>query len=92
MIVAAAIRFGPLICVVPAPGRHHNILHAIYELTKGERSDASYVLEKQGFVTDQGVFLDRRQAFLHAVLHDQLKRRTGPGYYNGDELFSEDLW
>lgn len=101
MIVAAAIRFparppaADLICHVPAPGRHHNVLHSLWHQFsdgKGERTHESYAGEVQGFVTDSGEFLDRRAAFQHVKECGQpMIRKMGAGY-QGDELYSEDLW
>lgn len=107
MIVAAAIRFPArpdptkpdikdLILHVPAPGRHHNVLHSFhYQFSESGvvdpgRTDVSYRGEVQGFLTDTGEFLDRRAAYRHAQEHKQVFRQ--PGGYSGDELFSEDLW
>ena len=96
MILFAAIKYGEMICYVPRPGRHHNIKHTISTMLKDSRkglSDWAYENEIEGFVTNEGQFLDRRQAFIHATACHQITcRRTGPGDYNGDDLFSEDLW
>ena len=105
MIIAAAIRLPAkqdttkptmkdLILFVPAPGRHHNVLHSLHAqfLEGAERRGASYQGEVQGFLTDKGEFLDRRAALIHARECGQpLLRKHGEGY-QGDELFSEDLW
>jgi hypothetical protein len=94
MILAAAVKFGELICFLPAPARHHNVLHAFRDnFGEADRTHASYESEVQGFVTDRGEFLGRRAAMQHTKDCGQaLIRRAGPGYYQGDELFSEDLW
>lgn len=97
MIVAAAIRFGDLVCHVPKPGRHHNVLRALRKYF-GSRTDASYEREVQGFITDRGEFLGRREAYAHAIECGQgTPRRAsmialGSITYDGQELFSEDLW
>lgn len=98
MIVAAAIKFPgreghALICFVPRPGRHHNILHSLRMQfnEKSERTASSYAGEVQGFITSEGEFLGRREALIYARDRGQMKPRK-PGDYNGDELFSEDLW
>jgi hypothetical protein len=105
MIVAAAVRlpakpdpYKPtvqdLILFVPAPGRHHNVLHSLHDNFKAprERAHESYAGEVQGFLTDKGEFLDRRAAFQHVKECGQpMIRQMGVGY-QGDELFSEDLW
>lgn len=105
MIVAAAIKFPfrdpfcpavrDLVCFVPAPGRHHHVLHAMHGQFKGERDRTlvSHECEVQGFLTDKGEFLNRRQALEHAKACGQsLVRNKNSGSYQGPELFSEDLW
>jgi len=42
----------------------------------------------QGFVTDQGEFLDREQAAIHALNCGQITELK----YGGNILYSEDLW
>jgi len=104
VIVAAAIQlpyqdpYRPevkdLILFVPRPGRHHNALHGLFAQHKpgAQRTDHSYNAEVQGFITETGEFLDRRAALIHARACGQpLLRKHGEGY-QGDELFSEDLW
>jgi hypothetical protein len=91
MIIAAAIKFGTVIAFVPAPGRHHNVLQALHD-NHGTRT-LGYDVETQGFLTDKGEFLNRRDAFKHVrECGQKMQRREGPGYYSGDELYSEDLW
>jgi hypothetical protein len=105
-IVAAAIRLPAamnasnphrvphLFMYMPPPARHHNILHSLVGQIADEyieRTNESYVQQVEGFLTDKGEFLDRRQAFLHARKCGQRITRPADGY-QGDELFSEDLW
>lgn len=91
MIVAAAIKFGEVICYVPKPGRHHNVLHGLHN--NHSKRTKGYEVEVQGFITDDGTFLNRTNAMLHVIDCKQtMQRRIGPGYYAGDELYSEDLW
>lgn len=96
MIVAAAIKFGDLVCHVPKPGRHHNVLRAVKIFGPG--SDASFESEVQGFLTDRGEFLGRRDAYKHALECGQgTPRRAaaialGQVVYDGMDLYSEDLW
>jgi hypothetical protein len=89
MIIAAAIKIGDVVTFIPAPARHHHVLHSLAKSFKG-RTDEGYTKEVQGFLTSEGLFLDREEAFNEAVYCGQLKRK--PGGYNGTELFSEDLW
>lgn len=83
-IVAVAVKVGGTISSLPPPNRHHNILH-----TLPPRDNVPFY---EGFLDDQGAFLDRRSAFQLASANGQLNRRPGPQFYQGPELFSEDLW
>ncbi len=69
---------------LPKPFRHHNVLHALRGggATPGE----------EGFMLSNGAFISRKVAFELAQANGQLKRNMNPGSYQGDELFSEDLW
>ena len=44
----------------------------------------------QGFLDEDGKFLNRKEAFTLATESGQIRRR--PGGYDGPELYSEDLW
>lgn len=100
MIVAAAIKFAgrdghELVCFVPSPGRHHNVLHSLWHQfpdTKKDRTHKSYESEVQGFLTDEGKFLNRREAFVYVKECGQRMIRPMDSGYQGDELYSEDLW
>lgn len=97
MISAAAIRTrDDKVWTVPRPGKHPGVFRAIEEALKIGDGDAE--LERwhdytrgcvQGFVRDDGAFLDRVQALEHAIACGQLP----PGYeLTGPVLTSEDLW
>lgn len=87
------------IAFVPPPGRHHNVIGGLWyqfygtdDVMVNPRKGHSYTGEVQGFLTDKGEFLNRREAFLHVKACGQrMIREMGKGY-QGDELFSEDLW
>lgn len=92
MIVAVALECNGMIFTMPPPNRHHNLLH-------WWSPDSDMEVEfTQGFITDEGIFLDRKKAYLHCIIVNQpLVRRNqllseGKDVYNGDKLFSEDLW
>lgn len=96
MIIAAAIKFGSLVCHVPAPGRHHNVLHLLHSISENGIKQTGDV--EQGFLTDSGKFVGRKQALKHArecgqgtPIRDKMKL-TDKNVYDGPELFSEDLW
>lgn len=82
MITHVAIKYNGTIYSLPAPNRHHDVIRSIGGI-KGP--------DVQGFLDDKGHFLNRVQAMIHAKHYGQLKQRL-PGQYNGDLLFSEDLW
>lgn len=85
MIVAAAIKIGDIICSMPPPNRHHNIIHSL----SGQFS-LIRVFGKQGFVDHEGTFKTRKEAYKEAVRCGQIK--DGDGYNKNTGLFSEDLW
>ena len=82
-IAAAAVCLSGVVHSLPPPNRHHHILHALHE-TEGERIHRA----DQGFVTNTGRFVGRKQAQKIAEAAGQIKEKLGcPGL-----LFSEDLW
>ena len=81
-IVAAAIKHGELVCFVPRPGRHHDVIRKM--------AAAGFPIPITGiqdFVTDEGQFVERRVALGIAEIAGQLLPDKGNG-----ELFSEDIW
>jgi hypothetical protein len=82
-IVAAAIEYRGLTFSVPAPGRHHNVLHLMFEYNIPMEAQ-----RRQGFLTSSGRFVDRIEACKIARAADQIIKKTGPD----GELFSEDVW
>ena len=87
-ITHVAVKTDSFIWTLPEPYRHYHILH---DMSKAEVL-RNYGTEEQGFVTQQGKFLNRRAAMALAQDNGQLKRDPDPKHYQGDELFSEDLW
>jgi hypothetical protein len=91
-IVAAAIKQDGMVCFVPRPGRHHHVIRAM--ATAGIPIPIN---GQQGFVTSDGLFVDRRRARKIAAQAGQIiKSYIGPEGVpfkrEHDELFSEDLW
>lgn len=80
-IAAAAIFAGGLIATQPRPARHNHIIRAFYDALEGRRAAP----EVQGFIANDGRFLDRRTAAKIAYGAGQISAPK-------DELFSEDLW
>lgn len=85
MITHVAIWFQGKIYSLPKPNRHHNVIRMIYDMT-----GVSVDNDKQGFLDDQGNFLDRKQAMIHALACDQLT--PTPQRLQFPYLFSEDIW
>lgn len=83
-IVGVAIMYAGKVYSLPKPNRHHDVIRSIPGGVKGP--------DVQGFVDEDGVFLNRTDAMKRAVETGQLKRRPGKEHYQGPELFSEDLW
>lgn len=86
VITGVTIRFEGKTWYLPRPNRHHDVVRLIAEYN-GVGVNGPDV---QGFQDDQGNFLTRAQAMELAEANGQLKR--DPGGYQGDKLFSEDLW
>lgn len=82
-IIAAAVMFDGVCCVLPPPARHHTILHAIHDL----RPNLTIGPDEQGFVTDRGRFVDRTEAKELALIAGQMILPRAHKH-----LFSEDLW
>ena len=83
-----AIRFEGTTFYLPKPNRHHNVIRMITL----EYGIELYGPHEEGFIDCLGNFLNRREAYALACENGQLKRRAGPEFYQGDELYSEDLW
>jgi hypothetical protein len=82
-IVRAAIKTEREIYHLAPPARHHTVMLEF---------DLGLKLHDQGFLTSEGRYVDRLEGMRIAKAAGQLKRREGPQYYQGPELFSEDLW
>lgn len=82
MIVAAAIVYEGRLYTLPQPARHAHVIGIIWHEIKKQVAG-----ETQGFVTDEGKFLDRIEAGKHALACGQLKELEHP-----PDLYSEDLW
>ncbi len=80
-IIAAAIKVGELTCSLPKPARHHNIIREM--VARGISPHG----RMQGFLTDKGEFVDRKEGAKIALYSGQVKKLHAP-----PNLFSEDLW
>lgn len=92
MIIAAAIKF----YIIPAErevilyGLRHDSPYKQLE-TLGFKNDEYKELE-QGFLTSEGDFLNRREAYYYAVKCGQIEKTDNPDDYEYDCLISEMLW
>ncbi|MFA5071212.1 MAG: hypothetical protein WC511_02465 [Candidatus Pacearchaeota archaeon] len=82
-IIGSAIKQDGIIFYCLRPGRHPNV---IYMMVKDFLLPPP-IKGKQGFVTESGKFLSRRQAFVLAKKNGQLSKNL-----IGSILTSEDLW
>ena len=84
MIIAAAIKWEGEVYSVPNPGRHN---HVFALMCKKFPDGRPFIDEEQGFLTDQGKFLDRISAAEYAIEKGQIRELKWPPL-----LYSEDLW
>lgn len=83
LIVAAAILQGGKVYFCDRPCRHHHVIWAKCQLD-GRGFNASQI---QGFLTNDGRFLNRQEARTIAMANGQC-----PKPFHRTDLFSEDLW
>lgn len=72
-----------LTLTLPAPARHHHVLHSLAALGL----PCSVSVENQGFLLEDGTYIDREPAGVIAVESGQIEKLNWP-----PQLFSEDLW
>lgn len=84
MITHVAIIYDGKLYSLPKPNRHHHIIHQIH-LETGDMD----IFGEQGFLDDQGKFLDRASALIHARECGQLLPER-PLW--DDWLYSENIW
>lgn len=88
-ITHVAIQYAGKTYSLPRPNRHHHIIRMI----AAENGVGIKGPDVQGFMTDMGRFLNRSEAFLLASCNGQLDRSIRPrGWYDGQKLYSEDIW
>jgi hypothetical protein len=87
-IIMAAVCYktnrGEIIVASERPGRHHTAMHGLHVLT-GHQTGAD---DEQGFITSDGFFVGREEAYRIASEAGQIVDKHGPE----DVLFSEDMW
>jgi len=69
---------------LPKPNRHYNL----FKVIKKTGYDIQINSCEQGFLTDDGKFVDRKTAKKIAIESGQILK----GSHDLEELFSEDLW
>ena len=82
MITEVAIKLNNYTFSFPKPFRHHHIIKMLVFLGEEELDGGI-----EGFLDDQGNFLDREQALQHAIVCNQYNSKR-----KSSLLFSEDLW
>lgn len=84
MITHVAIIYKEKTWSLLKPNRHHHIIYQIH-LETGDMG----IFGEQGFLDQEGNFLNREEALLHA---QDCKQLLPDRPLWGDELFSENLW
>jgi len=72
---------------LPAPNRHHHVIFHIVDSTGVSYVDAHG--EDQGFLDEDGCYLNRHQALVSALQNNQVKDLS---QIRLSMLFSEDVW
>lgn len=80
-----AIKWAGVVHTAEQPRRHHDVIHEMAKLGFGPEC-----MHDQGFVTDTGRFVDRKEAYLIAGRAGQIKENSHASMTHG--LFSEDVW
>ena len=89
-IVAAAINQNGLVFHMPAPARHRDVIREMARC-----GIPIPIVGEQGFVTDEGKFVNRTDAHMIAEAAGQLIPRKDSGVpfvAQHSHLFSEDVW
>ncbi len=86
-IEAAAILWEGQIYTLPRPARHGDLFKANCEVVNGVVR-GKILGGEQGFVTNKGRFVDRKEGCQIAHAANQIIRQTG----GPNTLYTEDLW
>lgn len=86
-ITHVAIQYAGKTYSLPAPNRHHHVIRMIAK----ENGVGINGPDVQGFLDSDGNFLTRLEAMKLAKENGQFSRNPDDGY-QGDELYSEDIW
>lgn len=85
-ITHVAIRFQGQIYSLPAPNRHHHVIHHIVEITGVDKVDVRE--DDQGFLDSLGRYARRGPALYIAQKAGQLNKNP----IIGNKLYSENVW
>jgi hypothetical protein len=85
-LVGVAIRFEGKVYSLPKPNRHHHVISLIVNKTGILSIDVES--DDEGFIDEQGNFLNRKKALINAIEHNQLIDEVPLHYV----LTSENLW
>lgn len=83
MIIAAAIKQDGKLFALPAPARHHDVIHYMVNHLRLPPP----ITGEQGFIDHERGFLSRAEAAERALLIGQVQQIASE-----PRLFSEDLW
>lgn len=86
LITHVAIRFDGRVWSLPRPNRHHDVIRHIRAVTGAAYVDAYG--KDQGFLDEDGTYLDRKQALEVARAAGQLRTDVEVQ----DQLYSENVW
>lgn len=84
-IASVAIKYEGEIYVQPRPCRHHHVIREVAKINGVGISGS----EIQGFITNAGRFVNRKEALQIALAANQV---LDPANIRANQLFSEDLW
>lgn len=84
-VTHVAIRYQGMIYSLTRPNRHSDVLKSIVTITGISHIDG----QEEGFLDEDGNFLNRQEALINALVNDQVKDITK---IRMSMLFSEDLW
>lgn len=94
-IAAAAIQIGQITYALSPPARHHTIMWWLAGFGPNTKPHGGPIIydrmpsgEEQGFITSDGMFVNRKTARKIAVAANQLIPRA----MDLEELYSEDVW
>lgn len=89
-ITHVAIIVGTTIYSLPKPLRHGHVIRAMSLIDKSKRV-TGHIMDLQGFLDEDGVFLDRQQAYKRVFeIGQELTSRNSTS--RTDALYSEDVW